>query len=269
MKSQYGRWVTFILLMTWTLSGGACLGPRAAAAFTPRDGTYHLFSPLSGTKWITSPPRYHNGCAEVVYYDSPAFVNGTCGSAAGGDWSIDIDDVAGAPVYVDLRPGSIYGNPVGWPFRVLAGPVGQWDSSANGKYQRFYIQIQENGAWITHSWILLGHVNNFIYSNGTVIAYSQAPYHRVTKVVAYIAPPGTWGDHVHMEVYNTWHYAGTYNWHGPNPIANDATLGPACVRSGTNVSYCNAQLLGSDIVGYAGGIQGIYVEYNNPYFPDF
>lgn len=102
-----------VLLMSAILVAALVVdgGGRAHAA-TYETGAYAIISPLSQTKYVTSPARYHDGCEPYTstYWDSPNFDNiSVCHPAASGDWAMDIAADQGAAVYVDVNPQAIDG----------------------------------------------------------------------------------------------------------------------------------------------------------------
>jgi hypothetical protein len=237
-------------------------------------GVYTIVSPVGPSVYVTSPPRYHDGCEPYTssYYDSSAF-DTSCRSAAGGDWSMDMGDgTVGDNVYLEVQPQAIDGFPAGGLYEVVAGDVYHWDSSANGSYQYFGIHTwnPNTSSWENFAWVVLGHINSFQYSINQVVV--QPTTGSSTTYVAKIAPQGTWHVHLHVEMYNYSHYARAYNWHGPT-ITNDATEGPQCSRPGPTPSYlrddCNAVVAPTDVVGYVGGSNSSFSERDNPYFNDF
>lgn len=235
-------------------------------------GALRVYAPFGGLWTVTSPSRYHNGCPPdtTTHFDSVKFDNGSCTPAASGDWSIDFaDGIAGSAVYIDVEPGTIDGNYGLSVYRVVAGDIQQWNTSANGKYQYFGIHVQTpSGTWENFAWILLGHINNNYYlTPGTVIAGPTSG--RTVTTVAQVAPAGSWPVHVHQEFYNYTYDSRSYNWDGPT-TDNDTFKGPDCVRSGgSSPAQCNAKVFGSDVIGYVGGNQPSFFQVDNPYFGEF
>lgn len=246
-------------------------GPVQTASASHTAGAVRVYAPFGGSIYVTSPSRFHDGCPPYTtdYYDSPKFDDGTCsrGVPPASDWAIDFGVSYGANVYIDIEPGTIDGNYGLGIYRVVAGDVAQWDTSANGKYQYFGIQAQTgSGDWENYAWIVLGHIDPKFLSPGTVIAGPSSA--RATVAVGTVAAKGTWEVHVHQEFYNYTNYSRSYNWDGPT-TDNDTVKGPTCVRSGSSPSACNAEALGSDIIGYVGGNKSSFAQVDNPYFVEF
>lgn len=209
---------------------------RDNRALATEFGTYSLLSPLSSTIWVTSTPRYHDGCEPYTsnYWDTPKFDDGTCHSAASGDFAMDFGASQDAYVYIDVNPAALDGFPAGGQYRIVAGDVVQWDSSANGKYQIFGIHVPDGaGGWMNYGWIVVGHINRFIYASGTVIA-GPTTGHSVVAV-AQVAPAGTWPVHLHFETYTNNGYSRPYDWDGPTN-ADDTSLSGPCNRSGSSAT---------------------------------
>jgi hypothetical protein len=246
-------------------------GPVAPAHASHTAGALRVYAPFGGSWWVTSPSRFHDGCEPYTssYFDTPKFDGSTCVAGTSGDWAIDFAGGAvGANAYVDVEPGTIDGNYGLSIYRVVAGDILQWDSSANGKYQYFGIHVQTStGSWENYAWILLGHVDNFNYPTpGTVIAGPTSG--RSTVAVAKVAPAGTWPVHIHEEFFNYTYVARSYNWDGPTTDDDTSLTGP-CSRGGGSTYACNAQALGSDVVGYVGGNKSAFAQVDNPYFVEF
>jgi len=270
------------MLVMMVIAALLALGPdrpggRPRTAYADHTvGAVRVYSPASGTWWVTSPPRLHNGCDPYTtyYVDSPMFdVDpdvGPCRSAAPvkADWAIDIYGMpAGTSAWIDIEPGTIDGNYGGGIYRVVAGEIGQWDSSANGKYQFFGIQVQTSpGVWENYAWIRLGHINNFRFNPGTVVAGPSSG--RMMNVVAEVAPLGNYAVHVHQDFYNYNYWSRSYNWDGPT-TDNDMDLTGPCIRSGGSAYQCNTQVFGSDVIGYVGGNKPDFAQVDNPYFIEF
>ena len=66
-----------------------------------------------------------------------------------------------------------------------------------------------------YAWILLGHIDNPVYSSGTVIIGPTTS--RGTVYVAQVAPKDIWEEHVHMEISNNFggtYFSRPYEWDG-------------------------------------------------------
>ncbi len=248
--------------------------PTAYAGHT--TAAVRVYSPVSGTWWVSSPPRLHNGCEPYTsdYVDSPWFdvvyPDGPCRSAVPvtADWAIDLNGgAAGDVVFIDIEPGTIDSNFGGGIYKVMAGDIGQWDNSANGQYQFFGVQVQTStGVWENYAWIRLGHVNNFRFAPGALVAGPSSG--RMTKIVANVAPKGLYEVHVHQDFYNYNYWSRSYNWDGPTTDDDLYLTGP-CIRSGGSAYKCNTKVYGSDVIGYVGGNKPNYAQVDNPYFIEF
>ena len=130
------------------------------------------------------------------------------------DWAVDFGAPQGANVFIDVEPGTIDGNYGLGIYRVVAGDIAQWDSSANGKYQYFGIHVQTSyGVWENFAWIVLGHLDPAYTTPGTVIAGPTSG--RATVAVGAVAAKGSWFPHIHQEFYNYSYISRSYNWDGP------------------------------------------------------
>jgi hypothetical protein len=257
--------IAVVVILTGSLVGGELVKTPRAEAQTPPF--WQVFSPLAGTRTVTSPTRFHNQCAATPLFDSPDFDNGTCQASLGGDWSADIDAAAGATAYIDLQAADGTTD-----FRVRAGARGSYTPSgcwaAGPKYQYFNIDYWNGSAYVAVGWIVLGHINPSHLSGTTIGTSSGGRIHLPVGTVASSSCP-----HVHMEFYNSSYWAVAHDWDGPSN-ANDANSTPACVTSGTesDPSGCNARIDGNWIIGHLGGWAGFFHEMPNPYYnatPDF
>lgn len=275
---------TKVIVATWAMwfvVGGITLWmtftftDSAYASHT--TGTYAIFSPLALTQPVTSPSRFHtNGSScPVSLYDATEFDDTSyCVSAVGtGNWSIDVDATSGDDVYVDVEPYSFNGYTAGGQYRVVAGGMGDFrpgQTCADDAYQYFGLHVWNSltSMWENYGWIVLGHINrNTVrFTEGQIVISSRTT--RGTTVVADVASSDCWGDHVHAEFYNYTMVSRSYDWDGPTNN-DDSTLGPYCTRSGPQIdNECNAQVLGSDRIGWIGGYDA-WSEYGNPYYQGF
>jgi hypothetical protein len=188
-----------------------------------------------------------------------------------GDWAMDIAGLYGDPVYIDVDPIGIDGDSgaAGY-YRVVAGDVHDWrpnDNCSNDHYQYFGIHVWDDQlGWVNYAWVVLGHINSTYSAGQTVI--SSTYLHTAAQVGSVASGSTCWPQHVHVEMYNYTNWSRSLDWDGPSN-ADDSTLGPACSRSGGNLSYCNPQVTSSDAIGYVGGTKTYYAQIDNLYYPDF
>ena len=123
--------VALVCAVVALLPEAASPPPVNAAPY--QTGAYHIISPLSGERYVTSPPRFHNGCPAEPLYDSISFDNGVCDPAGitPGHWSMDLQIPEDSPVFIDIQPGAIDGVAAGSTYRVVAGDVHDWGCGAN------------------------------------------------------------------------------------------------------------------------------------------
>lgn len=248
--------------------------PQAPAKAVNDNGTFVLVSPRSSTAYITSPGRFHNGCAAEDYYDSPDFDDGTCIKAASvdGDFSLDVAGADGNAAWVDIDPEAIDGQGSGGNWRLVAGAIGTWDANCdNGAYQTFYLQTKNAlNQWENNAKITIGHADTWQYDEDEVVIGESSG--QENAIVGYVAnwESGCWDEHLHVQVWNYEAYARIFDLDGKVLDDPDTDIDGPCNRAGSSTpDDCNVQLLSSDGFGYAGGSNALQTEFNNPYFREF
>jgi hypothetical protein len=170
--------------------------PTLAAAHgsNPNHLSAYLISPFGVTGKITSPAPTHH---------TPYL----------GDLSMDVSIAGGSAGYAVYFDGQAIGPATAVRAKVLQGGANALiPACASGRYSdggyrvQLEIQVYNNGVWTPIGWVWYAHVDGILKNNGEILADPT----RFAKVTSqYNSAVGcSNAPHLHLELYNYYHYAG-------------------------------------------------------------